>query len=140
MLRCAAGEEVLDAAEAEAPLAGRARRDPAADGAQLPRLRLVTEGEATPGERRLEGRSGGAGADRGQAAPPVEIAQAGEPGQVHGEHGAVADSRRHAADDARPAAERDHRGARLGRIGEEVADLGTVLRASDPVRHCRHAP
>ena len=27
------------------------RRDPAADGAQLPRLRLVTEGEATPGER-----------------------------------------------------------------------------------------
>ena len=76
--------------KAEAPLAGRERRDPAADGAQLPRLRLVTEGEATPGERRLEGRSGGAGADRGQAAPPVEIAQAG---QVHGEHGAVAEAR-----------------------------------------------
>ena len=57
-LDVAAGEQRLDPPRPDRLLAGRARRDPAADRRELPRLRVVPEREPGRAEGRLDRRAG----------------------------------------------------------------------------------
>ena len=125
--------QLLDPPDAEALQARSARRDPAADGGQLPGLRLVTDGQA-PG-RQLGGkvRAGDPGANGGEPAALVHPAHRVQPREVHGDEGVRARAGADPADDAGAAAVRDQAGSLLARDVDDVADVRVGQGAGDGV-------
>ncbi len=113
--------------DAEAAKAGSARRHPAADGRELPGLRLVTDGQAVSARGRRRGRARWCRClrSRGRSARRAR-ATAGQAGAIHRDDrvGEAADG--HAADDAGPAAVRDQARALLAGKVEDGTDASAV--------------
>ena len=139
----AAGEQRLDPAEADRLLAGRPGGDPAAERRALERLGEVAEGQAVRLERRLEGRpdrarrrtSRGRSARRGSCSPASRSSAIVSVGR------SSSAGRRDAADDARPAAERDDRGAAPSRRAPAASpDVVVGRRVGDGIRHGPEPP
>ena len=115
----------------------RARRDPAAEGRELKRLREVAERQAVLAQLRLEHRSARAGLDARRQRGTIDLEHAVDRRDVDRHHPREAppvDARLDAADRARSPAERDHRRARAECPLEHRLELGLVPWAGHDVR------
>ena len=129
------GHEVVEAAEARRGLAGRARRGAAPGRGPLVALRVVAEAQPVAAQREVELRQSRPRPGHGPAGDRIDRPHAVEPGEVEADDGVEAAALpRHAADDARPAAERHHGRARLRAGGEDRGDLLRPARRHDHVR------
>ena len=130
-----AEDELVDAPIARGRLPGRARGDVAADRGVLVALREVAEREALRVELGLGRRAAQAGLERRRERAPVDPGHPVEAAQVERDDGGeLAAQRLHAADHARPPAERDDRDLRLRAGGEDRDHLLVVRRVDDGVR------
>ena len=128
--------EVVDVRQQRREVPTGARRDPAAERRELKRLGEVAQRQAVLAQLRLEDRPGGASLDPRGAGDLVDFEHPVERLEVDRDDAleAPVDDRLDAADDARPAAERDHGGAGAERPLEHRLDVGLVTRAGDDVR------
>ena len=106
-------DEVVDVGVERREMAARAGRDPAAQRRVLKALRKMPERETVRLQGGLEGRAEDAALDARGAAGAVDLQDLIEPLEIEADRAgeAVAHVRIDAADHARAAAERDHRGA-----------------------------
>ena len=116
-------------------MAARARRDPAAEGGELEGLREMPERQAGRLQLAFQIRPQHAGLNACRARHRVDFQHFRHAPHVDGQHRleSIANDRLDAADDARSAAERDHRGA--GAVGpvEQSGDVVLALRKGDDV-------
>ena len=113
-------QQVLDRAEPRRGLPGRRGRDPAADGGDRDRLRIVARGQAVCGQFLFEPVAAHAGLDLDRLGDRVDGADPVHPGQVEHDRLGLGLG---AAADARACAPRDDRGARLAGPGQDGRDL-----------------
>ena len=126
-------DQVVDVGVEGREVAAGPGRDPAAEGRVLERLREVAEREAVLAELVLEARAGRPGLDPRRQRLGVDLEHAVEAAQVEADERPLAEATLDPADDAGPAAERDHRRALGLAPAHHDLDLRLVARPGDEV-------
>ena len=135
-------DELVDVRDERREVTAGPRRDPAAERRVLEALREVTQREPVRLELRLERRTARAGLDASGERRAVDLEHAVEALEVeaHRRRVRLADRGLDAAAHARPAAERDRRGALAVEPVEQRNQVTLVAREGDQVGRRRHVP
>src|SRR5262249_31381734 len=120
-------------------VAARARREPAAERREFERLRKVSQCETVWGELVFEIRAERAAADPREPTRGVDLVHARERAKIKTDDGALVarcprSASIDAADDRRPAAERNHCPTARITLGEHAHDLGCIAWLGDDIR------
>ena len=125
-------DQVVDVGVEGREVAAGPGRDPAAEGRVLERLREVAQGQAVLAELVLEHGARRPGLDPRRQRLGVDLEHAVEPAQVEADERPLPEPALDPADDAGPAAERDHRRALRLAPAHHDLDLGLVARRCAP--------